>query len=186
MSLNKVYSVPSYDMPVYRIDNKRKHKKEIPTQDEFAWSHKDRYLKERTAYITNKINELNKERQELLTELKKRQTLRNQGRMREVKLYAIKLEDDCWYIGMSYNPNDRFLKHCNGKGAQWTKLHPPIKIVETRGTGKYIQDEAADLENDMTLEYALKYGSAYVRGGGFCQAKPKWPTLIKDNEALVF
>lgn len=99
-----------------------------------------------------------------------------------VKLYALRLQNNCWYIGMTYDVERRFAKHSKGKGANWTKLYKPIEISETRDTKLYSQAEVGKLEDDMTLEYALKYGSDKVRGGGWCQTKPHWPDVIRQNE----
>lgn len=92
-----------------------------------------------------------------------------------VSLYALRLQNDCWYIGMTFNVEKRFKKHANGKGANWTKLYQPIEIAEQRTTNVYIQETAAALEDAMTLEYAKKYGFDKVRGGSWCQTKPHWP-----------
>lgn len=94
---------------------------------------------------------------------------------RPIKLYALKLVDNCWYIGMSRNPEKRFKKHGGKKGAMWTKLHPPIEIAEIRNTGLTNDSEVSRLEDEMTIEYARKYGIEFVRGGGYCQTKPRWP-----------
>jgi predicted GIY-YIG superfamily endonuclease len=101
---------------------------------------------------------------------------------RQLFLYALRLQDNCWYVGMSPDVERRFKKHCKGKGAIWTVKHKPIEVAEVRPTGKPTQAEVALLEDDMTIEYALKYGSDFVRGGGFCQTKPGWPTIILQNE----
>jgi predicted GIY-YIG superfamily endonuclease len=101
-----------------------------------------------------------------------------------IKLYALRLEDDCWYVGMTRNPDKRFKKHLSGKGALWTKLHAPIEIVEVRDTKQTDDSAAGLLEDDMTLEYAMKYGSDTVRGGGYCQSKPRWPDVVLQNELV--
>lgn len=98
------------------------------------------------------------------------------------QLYALELESGCWYVGMSRNPQRRFKRHGTPKGARWTELHKPTRIHETRATNILVESEAGKLENDMTLEYALKYGSEVVRGGGYCQRKPVWPDVIIQNE----
>lgn len=182
MSFNKIYTVPDYDLP--RYEAKPKRKKSVPVQDSFAWSRENSAARKRIQEINVSVAKLKQEKQELVAALKKRENLKNQNRLREVKLYALQLEDGCWYVGMSYDPARRFVKHCKGKGARWTQTHPPVKLYETRLTGKFIQDEVARMEDDMTLEYALKYGSRYVRGGGYCQAKPLWPEMIRDNERV--
>lgn len=95
-----------------------------------------------------------------------------------IKLYALLLEDNCYYIGMTRNMDKRFAKHIKGTGANWTKLHRALSIVEIRETNNSDDDKVALLENDMTVEYALKYGKDKVRGGGYCQSKPRWPDVV--------
>lgn len=99
-----------------------------------------------------------------------------------ISLYALRLEDGCYYVGMSRNPENRFKKHLKGKGANWTKLHPPIEMIEIRKLD-ITEDSAGALREDgMTIEYAMKYGSDVVRGGGYCQQKPRWPQEVMQNE----
>lgn len=97
-------------------------------------------------------------------------------------IYVLELEDSCWYIGTSRNVERRFKKHCNGKGAKWTKLHPPIKIHYQLNTNLTIDSEACRKEDELTLEYAREYGVDRVRGGGYCQTKPKWPELAYEPD----
>lgn len=97
-------------------------------------------------------------------------------------LYALQLEDGCYYIGQTRNVDRRYKRHSKGKGAAWTKLHKPLSVIETRNTKLTIESEAARIEDDMTIEYALKYGSELVRGGGYCQTKPRWPDVVIQNE----
>lgn len=99
-----------------------------------------------------------------------------------IKLYGLRLEDGCYYVGMSRNPERRFKKHGGRKGAVWPRLHKPIEILEVRDTGLADDRAVSKLEDDMTLEYAMKYGSEYVRGGGYCQRKPHWPDVVIQNE----
>jgi predicted GIY-YIG superfamily endonuclease len=180
MSVNKVHTIPDWNIPTYPTKKKVTPKKKPPI-DPFAFSHEDRVLRERTAELQRLINQYTQERQELISQLKRREELRNTSRLRTVQLYVLRLEDDCWYVGMTYNPLKRFKAHKDGKGAQWTKVHPPIEIHEIRPTEQYIQDRAARLEDDLTLEYAMLYGPEYVRGGGYCQARPLWPDMVTDR-----
>lgn len=98
-------------------------------------------------------------------------------------IYALELEHDCYYIGITRNVHARYVKHCNGQGSLWTATHKPRRILEVRRTTVFLESEAAKLEDQLTLEYADKYGRDKVRGGGYCQAKPRWPekTLNKMN-----
>lgn len=92
-----------------------------------------------------------------------------------IQLYALRLEDGCYYVGMSRNPQKRFTKHGTRKGAVWTREHHPIEILEIRDTNLTDDKEASILEDEMTLEYARQYGTDRVRGGGYCQRNPHWP-----------
>lgn len=148
----------------------------------FAFTQEDRVLKQRLAELNKQIKLLKTEQRGVVAAIRQRKLLRNTGSMRRVLLYALKLEGGCYYIGCSYNVDKRYKKHCDGKGAMWTRAHPPLKILEVRETGFFIQEMAAHAEDDMTIEYALKYGGDYVRGGGYCQMKPLWPDVVIQNK----
>ena len=132
--------------------------------------------------INDKIKLLKKRKDWIKTELKKR----GQGIIRPgyfnkpIFLYILELEQGNWYVGQSRNPQKRFIKHQIGKGAKWTKLHKPISIHEIRPTGLNDDREVAILEDELTIELARRYGAANVRGGGYCQAKPQWPSIVLE------
>lgn len=154
----------------------------VKEKSRFAFGHEDRVLKVRLNEINTRIILLKAEREEVVKALKNRESLRRKESLQPVTLYALRLEDGCYYIGMSHNVEKRFVKHQKGKGAVWTKLHKPLEIIEQRKTVHYSQDLVAKLEDDMTLEYAMLYGSCKVRGGGYCQQKPRWPQEVMQNE----
>lgn len=155
------------------------------------WKVMNREVKPREREILARLEEINRQKKQLRMEVRRLQDELNVVRCvstfgkNTVKLYALRLQNDCWYIGMSYDVHRRFTKHSKGKGASWTKAHRPIEVHETRDTKQYSQDAVAKLEDDMTLEYALKYGSDKVRGGGYCQMKPHWPLVIVENERVL-
>lgn len=95
-------------------------------------------------------------------------------------LYVLELAHDCYYIGITRNMDKRYKTHRKGKGAVWTKKHPPLRIIEQRDTGLTDDKEAAKLEDELTLEYALMYGTEAVRGGGYCQTRPTWPLSVRN------
>lgn len=132
--------------------------------------------------INNEIKRLKKRKIVLRQQLNKRASKKKVYRPTPWLLYALRLENNYWYVGMSHNVRKRFNNHVLGKGARWTALHKPIEIVEVRPTQFILESDASRLEDDMTIEYAMKYGSAFVRGGGYCQAKPSWPDIIIQNE----
>ncbi|KKR03804.1 MAG: putative endonuclease [Parcubacteria group bacterium GW2011_GWF2_39_13b] len=44
-------------------------------------------------------------------------------------IYILECEDNSLYTGYSSNAKKRFLTHCSGKGAKYTKSHKPRKIL---------------------------------------------------------
>jgi predicted GIY-YIG superfamily endonuclease len=81
-------------------------------------------------------------------------------------VYVLKLEDDCWYVGITMDLNKRLSQHWSEGGAKWTKLHKPVAV------DKIIFPADADtIENDTTREYMEKYGKDKVRGGSYCRVE---------------
>jgi predicted GIY-YIG superfamily endonuclease len=136
--------------------------------------------------ICNEIQELTRRRQALRKLMQAHGTdpvniFRLPFYDKPIMLYALKLEGGYWYVGMTRNPEKRFKRHLSKKGAaMWTKEHKPLEIYEVRETGLNNDSEVSKLEDEMTIEYAKKYGIDYVRGGGYCQRKPKWPEDILE------
>ena len=79
-------------------------------------------------------------------------------------LYVLRLENDNYYVGMSYNLNFRFAQHWQGKGAKWTKLHKPLEVI--RIIYPALEE---NIENKITLEYIALYGADRVKGGTYCR-----------------
>lgn len=140
-------------------------------------------IRQEYVQVIEQIAALTKRKSELRREMRKFgvEPIRLQYFDRPILLYALQLEDDCWYIGMSRNVDRRYKAHLKGK-TLWTAAHKPVAVAEVRETGLSDDAAVARLEDDMTLEYALKYGSDKVRGGGYCQAKPQWPDVVTLNE----
>lgn len=82
-------------------------------------------------------------------------------------LYVLLLEQDKFYIGItSKTPEERFQQHKNEFfAAEWTKLHKPIKIEQTKDLGITTFDKAEEYENKITRMYVNQYGLDNVRGG---------------------
>ena len=85
-------------------------------------------------------------------------------------LYVLKLKHGCYYVGQSIKRcyEERIKKHFMKKGSSWTKLHPPIEIIEEY---EFVSDYRGGelLENEKTVELMQKYGIEKVRGGFFSQ-----------------
>ncbi len=77
-------------------------------------------------------------------------------------VYALKLDNNKYYIGKTTNLIKRYETHSCGLGSSWTKKYKPIRIIEIR-TCKQLLDEL-----ETTLIYMKKYGIDNVRGACFC------------------
>jgi hypothetical protein len=80
-------------------------------------------------------------------------------------IYVLELENGKYYVGKSRNPDFRFLQHMGSidGGSEWTKIHPPISIIEKIHNASHYD------ENKYTLIYMEMYGIDNVRGGTYCQ-----------------
>lgn len=83
-------------------------------------------------------------------------------------VYVLELENERYYVGITYNLNLRLAQHWAGEGAVWTRSHPPLKLLEVH------QNRT---EEDVTLDMMLKYGYERVRGGPWTQMTLKKPPL---------
>jgi predicted GIY-YIG superfamily endonuclease len=79
-------------------------------------------------------------------------------------VYVLECGEGNYYVGITMDFNKRLAQHLAGEGAKWTKLHPPVRVVE-------IIHENANLflENETTQRYIALYGADKVRGGSWCR-----------------
>jgi predicted GIY-YIG superfamily endonuclease len=82
-------------------------------------------------------------------------------------LYVLKLEGGKYYIGVtSRTPEERFKEHKNSYyGAEWTKIHKPLRIEQSKDLGVTTYNKAEEYENKVTRHYIKNYGIDSVRGG---------------------
>ena len=84
-------------------------------------------------------------------------------------LYVLALEDECWYVGISYNPMKRARQHDEGKGAAWTRKHKPLLPIKEHITIEDLGNlplSVCELKEDKVTEAMQKeYGLNKVRGG---------------------
>lgn len=78
-----------------------------------------------------------------------------------VYIYALKLEQNKYYIGKTNTPKFRIEDHFTSNGSEWTKMYKPLSILE-------IKPNCDDYDEDkITRQYMDKYGIDNVRGGSF-------------------
>jgi hypothetical protein len=66
-----------------------------------------------------------------------------------------------YYVGYSDDVAKRVAEHFLGRGAQWTRLHAPVKVLAVVPGGK-------ELENPTTIALMCQKGWRNVRGGSWC------------------
>ena len=79
-------------------------------------------------------------------------------------VYVLRLQDNCWYVGFSADPETRIASHFLGRGAWWTQLHPPLAKPG---------DEK--LEDVVTIAPMARHGFQLVRGGRYVAADMPLP-----------
>jgi len=97
----------------------------------------------------------------------------------EPVVYVLKLENDKYYVGITYNFNLRYAQHECGAGAKWTRRHSPVSVLEI------IPNASPELETVKTKEYMEKYGWQNVRGAFWCKMDYKSPPSILDSMVSV-
>ena len=76
-------------------------------------------------------------------------------------IYILRLIQNNFYIGKSNNPMKRIQQHIAGKGAAWTKKHPPLEVE------KIILNVSAFDEDKFVKMYMAEHGIDKVRGGAY-------------------
>lgn len=134
-------------------------------------------LQKQLTEVNLKIKALTKQKHKLIKQIKAGggKVLRPIYLEKTIYLYVLKLENGCWYIGMTRNVRKRFELHKKNKGSMWTRKNKPIEIHQIISTKTNDDSEASAMEDQLTLDWAEAQGYDYVRGGGYCQTKPRWP-----------
>ncbi|WP_234086828.1 GIY-YIG nuclease family protein [Azonexus sp. R2A61] len=96
----------------------------------------------------------------------------------DIYLYVLALTDGCFYVGLTSDVANRMAQHFAGEGAEWTKLHAPVKVLHTIGTGTKDGRAAEQMEDEVTITLMLRYGIDKVRGGHFSYPDQ---TLVETN-----
>ena len=63
-------------------------------------------------------------------------------------LYLLECEDGSYYAGVALDVEQRFLLHLFGRGARYTRAHPPLRVL---AAARYDSKGAA-----LSAEYRLK------------------------------
>ena len=90
-------------------------------------------------------------------------------------LYTLELRNGRYYVGTSDNFDHRFRAHEEGRGAAWTALHPPVRVL-SRSTVP--RNMARGFETARTKELMMEHGIDRVRGGAYCSVTLQ-PDVVK-------
>jgi len=85
----------------------------------------------------------------------------------EYIVYALELNDNKFYIGVTAELEQRIKTHKKGgkSSSGWCKKHGFIRLIETFNTYTTNYVDACLIEDSVTLNYIVKYGSENVKGG---------------------
>jgi hypothetical protein len=83
--------------------------------------------------------------------------------MGSIKIYVLLCANNKYYIGRSLNVKRRIYQHFTGRGAVWTRIHRPIKLVEVR------EVNSPFFEDMVVKQYMHTHGIDNVRGGSYCR-----------------
>ncbi|WP_083272669.1 GIY-YIG nuclease family protein [Pseudomonas sp. ENNP23] len=82
-------------------------------------------------------------------------------------LYVLELKGGRYYVGQAKDPDRRIRKHFNGSGAEWTRIHPPLREISRTDLGLVDYRTGELAENTAVLELMQQHGFQNVRGGFF-------------------
>ena len=97
-----------------------------------------------------------------------------------VDIYVLELEDGNVYVGKTNRGKARLEQHIKGRGAEWTKLHKPKRVMA------YYQGAKDSDEQKVTNQMIRKYGAKKVRGGSITKRKMTKSEIDKLNKDLGF
>ena len=78
-------------------------------------------------------------------------------------LYVLKLEDECFYVGVTTDPKRRYEEHATGQGGAWTQRHKFVSVLHEELVGQI----SGVVEDAKVIELMCVHGISRVRGGTF-------------------
>jgi len=97
-----------------------------------------------------------------------------------VDIYVLECEGGNIYVGRTTNGIKRLKQHISGRGAEWTKLHKPTKILD------YYENAKNSDEKKVTEQLIKKHGATRVRGGPYVKRKMTKAEIKKLEKKVGF
>lgn len=85
-------------------------------------------------------------------------------------LYLVECRDGSIYTGIAVDVAARYVKHQNGKGARYTRSHPPRRLLATV--------EYPDRSTASKAEYKMKQLSP-AQKRAFCVRRVAWSAALR-------
>jgi len=83
-------------------------------------------------------------------------------------VYVLECQRGKYYIGRTKDVDLRIKQHKEGTGSSWTRLYPPIRLME-------LVTLCSPLDEDkVTKQYMMEYGIDNVRGGYYSSLILDW------------
>lgn len=93
-------------------------------------------------------------------------------------VYVLECEDNYFYVGKTRRKvSERILEHLSENGSQWTILHKPVKLIQTK-------TNADNFDEDKFVKiYMKQHGIERVRGGSYSQVQlPEYQIKALETE----
>jgi predicted GIY-YIG superfamily endonuclease len=87
-------------------------------------------------------------------------------------IYILELQEGKYYVGKTIDITRRIEEHISGKGSEWTKKYPFIRLLHAETTNDIFD------EDKTTKKLMLEKGIQNVRGGTYCKLS------LSDQETL--
>ena len=97
-----------------------------------------------------------------------------------VDIYVLECENGNVYVGKTTKGEKRLKQHIDGRGAEWTKMHKPKRVMQY-----YTNATDAD-ERKVTEQMIKKYGAKKVRGAGLTKRKMTKKEIDNLNKKVGF
>jgi predicted GIY-YIG superfamily endonuclease len=96
-------------------------------------------------------------------------------------VYALECDDGSIYVGQTENIEERWKQHASGKGAEWTKRHPPVRLVHWEEFDSI--QAAVNREKELKTGFGRKWLKREYTAGRTRQAGEPASVLLKRIQA---
>ena len=76
-------------------------------------------------------------------------------------VYMILCSDHSVYVGITTNVEQRYAKHVNGKGAKYTRSHPPLRLLRTWDCADRVEASKLEFYSKSLTRPRKLYAAAY-------------------------